>query len=314
MPMDLSLQMDCIDADKLTTGYFRENYLFKSKPLIINGYTNLFPAGKTWSFNYLKENTKNCKVGIYDYKTEVTKDTKPDFFMELSDYLNIIQQNRETSLKIPNFDFFKRFVKQKKEFPPPLFLKGLIECAGSALFNGKNTSSPFSFEADSSNILLTQLIGRSRVILVSPDYNKLLYKVPFSNNSLVDPEKPDLKQYPGLKYVKAYNVILQPGDAIYIPGLFWHYSKYLEGSVTVMYKSVAHTLINALNGLMNAAVQKITNRAMNLILKTKWETMKKELTFLKANAEISKAEIPVFGYKTWKLEYEQKFRIKETQM
>jgi hypothetical protein len=78
--------------------------------------------------------------------------------------------------------------------------------------------------------------GRRRFILFPPEQTCHLY--PGSLNftpagaptSLVDINKPDFERYPLFKHAlaEAYSVELAPGDAIFIPMLWWHHVESLE--------------------------------------------------------------------------------------
>lgn len=299
--MDLSLNIDHINANELTTEYFRNNYLKKSKPLIIKGYSHLFPAGKKWTFNYLSGKFGDFKVGIFDNR--INKNTayvKPDFYMPFSEYLSIIQKNEETPFRIFLFNMFKEFPELRKEFPTPVIMNGILGKIGFAFFGGKNTTVRFHYDIDASSVLMTQLIGRKRVILVSPEYNKLIYKLPFSSFSLIDPDRPDLQQYPALKHVKGYDFILYPGDALFMPSRFWHFNTYLEGGMAVSYRSMAHSTADLYTGMMNTTLRLAFDKSMNNILKNRWVEIKKEIAISTATAEMSKAEYTMKKYKIWK--------------
>lgn len=286
--MDLSLKIDRIDADKLSTEYFRENYLYKSKPLIIKGYSSQFPAGKTWTFEYFRKKMGNFKVGVFDNRIKTaTAHVAPDLYMPFSEFLEIIQKDEESPYRIFLFNMFKEFPELRKEFPTPPLVKGVLGKIGFAFFGGKNTTVRFHYDIDGSNVLLTQVIGRKRVILVAPEYEKLLYKVPFSSFSLIDPEKPDYKKFPALKYVEGYDFILYPGDALFMPSRYWHFNTYLEGGMAVSYRSIANDPLNLYQGIMNSTVRIGFDKTMVKLFKSKWPEMKKEMAISNAEIEMS---------------------------
>jgi hypothetical protein len=86
--------------------------------------------------------------------------------------------------------------------------------------------------------------GRRRFTLVPPDQLANLYPGPFELTpagtpvSMVDPAEPDLARYPGFAeaWRHASQATLEPGDAIYIPYMWWHGVESLEPvSVLVNY-------------------------------------------------------------------------------
>jgi mannose-6-phosphate isomerase-like protein (cupin superfamily) len=117
---------------------------------------------------------------------------------------------------------------------------------------------------DGSDNVACVVAGRRRFILFPPNQTCHLY--PGSLNftpagaptSLVDINKPDFERYPLFKLalVEAYSVELGPGDAIYIPMLWWHHVESLSKVNALMNywwngssgpKSVSPSPIDSLN-------------------------------------------------------------------
>jgi hypothetical protein len=302
--MDLSLKIDEINANFLTTDYFRKNYLFKSRPLIIKNYASLFPAGKKWNFEYFRKVMGDYQIGIFDNRISTNSAyVKPDLYMSFSRYLDIIRTDEETPYRIFLFNMFKEFPELRKEFPTPVIMNGILGKMGFVFFGGKNTKVRFHYDIDASNVLMTQVIGRKRVILVSPEYNNLLYKLPFSSFSLIDPEKPDYHKFPALEYVKGYDFILHSGDALFMPSRYWHFNTYLEGGMAVSYRSMAKNTVDLYNGIMNATIRLAFDKTLNKLFENKWPQIKRELAFEAAEIEMSqpryhKQDTKVRGLKT----------------
>lgn len=86
--------------------------------------------------------------------------------------------------------------------------------------------------------------GRRRFTLFPPDQLANLYPGPFELTpagtpiSMVDPADPDLERYPGFAtaWKSASEATLEPGDALYIPYMWWHGVESLEAvSILVNY-------------------------------------------------------------------------------
>ena len=89
--------------------------------------------------------------------------------------------------------------------------------------------------------LLVQLQGRKRIILVHPKYSEFLYRnnifsggrLNFSKiNSLCST---DFNKYPLCKKIETIDVIVEPGQLIYIPRKWWHEVHYLDDSISLNY-------------------------------------------------------------------------------
>jgi hypothetical protein len=125
--------------------------------------------------------------------------------------------------------------------------------------------------------LHTHFGGRKRVVLISPDYSELLYRLPLNTYSLIDIDKPDYQTYPALKYVKGYDITLEPGDSIFMPAGYWHYMTYLEGSFSVSYRKLSPTLNHPAKGLLNLVLYMPLDKMLNRILGDTWLTAKNNI-------------------------------------
>lgn len=84
---------------------------------------------------------------------------------------------------------------------------------------------------DASENIAVAVRARRRFLLFPPDQVKNLYIGPFEVTmagppaSMVDPIAPDLERYPKYREAMKHALVadLEPGDAIYIPSLWWHF-------------------------------------------------------------------------------------------
>ena len=287
--MKLTLQIDQIDALELSRDKFRIHYLTKSKPLVIKNFASLFPAGKLWTFEYLNKIMGNHKIGIIDSsRTKNTAYTGYDLMMTFSEFCSIIQRDEETPYRIFLFNMFKEFPELRQEFPTPDIIRGVLGNLALAFFGGKNTKVRFHFDIDCSSVLMTQIIGRKRVVLIPPVYENLIYKVPLTSFSLIDPDKPDYEKFPALRYVEGYDFVLQPHDALFMPSRYWHFNTYLEGGMAVSYRVLANKPGEIYNGLMNTTFRLAFDKLMYNLSGDTWIEKKKDNAVKTANSEIKK--------------------------
>ena len=165
-----------------------------------------------------------------------------------------IKKDEHTDLRLFLCNLFKYNPELRKEYPCPDVFKGLLDKKGYMFFGGKDTTVRIHYDIDMSNVLLTQFGGRKRVILIAPEYADLLYRLPFNTYSLIDFDNPDYTKFPALRYVKGYEVVLEPGDSIFMPSGYWHYMTYLEGSFSVSYRKLSPHLKDNLEGVVNLGV------------------------------------------------------------
>jgi hypothetical protein len=282
--MNLTLQIDHVEANKISRDEFRKSYLLASRPVILHDFASLFPAGHLWTFDYLNQKIGNYEVGVFDNSVKTnTAYLQPHFKMPFSRFLDIIQRDEETPYRIFLFNLFREFPEFRKEFPTPEIIKGPLGDIGFAFFGGKNTKVRFHYDIDCSSVLMTQIIGRKRVILIPPLFNPLIYKVPLSSFSLIDPDAPDFKKFPALRYVQGYDFILYPGDALFMPSCYWHFNTYLEGGMAVSYRALATSPADIYNGILNSTVRLMADKIMNTLLGEKWMEIKKNIAIGNAN-------------------------------
>ncbi|MBL7920156.1 MAG: cupin-like domain-containing protein [Bacteroidia bacterium] len=292
--MKINKEIDCVDSINIKD--FTENYFKPQKPLLIKGLAAHYPAGKKWTVNYLKELCGDVTVDIFDNNNKDTSSsafTKPDLKMKFGEYVDTIIKDEPSSLRMFLFNMFKCKPELRKDFPCPYMFKGILGRMGYMFFGSKNTKVRIHQDIDMSNVMLTQFHGRKRVILISPEYSDLLYRLPFNTYSLVDLDHPDYNKYPGLAYVEANEYILEPGDALYMPSGYWHYITYLDGGFAVSYRKLADSFKMKLIGALSLAVYMPIDKLLNFILGKKWLAYKEHFAEMRANKAIIKKILPI---------------------
>lgn len=98
----------------------------------------------------------------------------------------------------------------------------------------EGTFTPLHF--DLTNNLLAQVTGRKQVILIPPSETPHMYhrRHVFSDvHDLTDEAR--LKQYPRARHARRHEVVLEPGQLLYIPIGWWHQVRSLDFSVMLTY-------------------------------------------------------------------------------
>jgi len=79
---------------------------------------------------------------------------------------------------------------------------------------------------DEQHNLYAQIHGQKRAILVSPDQWSRMYPHPVGHaadrQSQVDAYNPDLERHPAFAEVHGVEAVLEPGEVLYIPEMWWH--------------------------------------------------------------------------------------------
>lgn len=278
--------LDVVQA--ISSKDFKEKYFYPQKPLIIKNLTKECPAGKKWTVDYIKKVCGDVEVDVFDNSNpnSATAFTTPDLKMKFEEYVSSIIKDEPSTLRMFLFNMFKARPELRKDFPCPELLKGILGRIGFMFFGARGIKVRIHQDMDMSNVILTQFYGRKKVVLVSPKYSALLYKLPFNTHSLVDLDNPDFVKYPGLRYIETHECILEPGDSLYMPSGYWHYITYLDGGFSVSYRKMAHSLDAKITGSLNVFVYMPLDKIMNRLFGEKWLEKKEKIAKERADEMI----------------------------
>lgn len=85
--------------------------------------------------------------------------------------------------------------------------------------------------------LYAQVYGRKRWILAAPRTTRRVYSYPpwsgVPNFARADLEHPDTARFPRLRGLRVHATVLAPGELLYIPRLWWHQASSVETSVSI---------------------------------------------------------------------------------
>jgi hypothetical protein len=125
----------------------------------------------------------------------------------------------------------------KADMPPPSYCRHAPWHNARLWLSAAGTSVPL--HRDVAENVFVQLEGRKRFFLYPPAAAPWLYPHRFRsalpNYGRFDPETPDYERFPLSRAVRPLEVVLGPGDAIYIPSRWWHQVRSLEVSLSVAY-------------------------------------------------------------------------------
>lgn len=285
MPIDFKNRLETVEATNKEK--FVEEYLKKQKPVIIK---NLFQhqAICKWDFNFFKEKLGNQEIGLFD-SSEKYKDRSfkhAPIKMRFSEYIDLLHQG-PTSLRIFLFDPFKLKPSLKNDFKFPDIGVRILKSLPFMFFGGEGAITRIHKDMDMSNVFLTHLAGKKRVVLFHPKYSRLLYQYPFGVHSSVDIDHPDFKKFPGLKYVKGYECILEKGDTLFMPSGWWHHIEYLNAGF-----SISHRAPGAIaQGLWQVSVVHYTDELMRKVLGNRWSSYKEKKAHALAEKIIEKTDV-----------------------
>lgn len=268
---------------------FLQNYKRVEKPVVIENLTEDWPARKKWTVNYIKEVAGDCIVPLYDSKP--SKDTKhqhaPAIKMKLKKYFEMLEQG-ENDLRLFFYNILSGVPELVKDFSYPdiglhFFKKLPVLFAG-----GKNAKVQMHFDIDLSDIFLCHFGGKKRVLLISPEQTRYMYRVPFSFSSLfdIDFDNPDYEKYPALKNLQGEVAELKHGDVLYIPPGYWHYIVYEDIGFSMSLRAFPRTPKNFLKMINNLFVIRVIEGLMRKIIGQRWNDRNERLAIVNTNKRL----------------------------
>jgi hypothetical protein len=228
--------------DDCTPAEFFGRYYYANRPVILRGLMKGWKALERWSPDYFAEKFGNSRIEIVTgrsrdphYESNFTSHRKN---VRMRDYARMVNEAGETNdfyLSARNFFFRRRKFKAllSDVSCPRGFLNPRTFRKGPHLFFGpKGTVTPLHH--DGVNVLFGQIRGRKVFKLIPPcDMDKVyMERVCFSG---ADFGKPDYAKFPLIRGASIIEVIVEPGDFLFIPVGWWHWVKALDPSISLSF-------------------------------------------------------------------------------
>lgn len=245
-------------VSKIDRKTFYQEFVRPEKPVLIRGLTRNWNA-LNWNADYFKENEGGLKLAVK--MGDVSKGQRVP--MLTSEYIQLLELH-EAKLKngenpdnpgylhdVPFFYLFPQFVKDIEPFPISLFPKWYWPNWHNYIqfFMGATGSlTPLHFDTLLTHNLFFQVVGRKRFILIPADQKDLCY-IEGWRWAKFDPSRPDFGHFPLAKGLEPMEVILEPGDILYIPSGMLHQVHGL--SLSISFNIDWHTTASAWKGVLS---------------------------------------------------------------
>jgi LPS sulfotransferase NodH len=221
---------------------FRDHYYAANRPVIIQHLMTDWRAMTMWTPDYLKSVAGDRMVEVMtgrdaDPKYE-TNGQKHRTELRFADYIDMVYSGKVSNdyYMVANNAFFQRPEAQPllEDFTAfPEYLNPATAGRQCFLWFGPaGTVTPLHH--DTSNILLAQVAGRKLYRLIPASQWQYVYNSSgvFSD---VDCGRPDLNRYPKFRDATVIDVVVEPGEVLFMPVGWWHYVRALEVSMTVAF-------------------------------------------------------------------------------
>lgn len=286
-------------VNNITPEDFRKNYFQPNIPVVIKDLAKQWPAYHKWNWNYLKEIAGEKKVGIYNnIKSDAyTPINKADDYTTFGNYVNMIQKG-PAAWRIFLFNIFTHAPQLKEDFTwPDQLMKGFVKQMPMLFTGGQGSITHMHFDIDLSHIVHTQFLGRKRVLLFPYNEQHKLYRKPFEVLSLADfsnyydPEKSklDTNKFPAVKRANGFEITLEHGDTLFMPGGYWHHMEYLESGFAMSLRALNPSVSGKLKGAWNLFGMRSIDTLMKKTAPIKWYDWKEKHIYNAANKTLMTA-------------------------
>lgn len=247
-------------VDTIDPAVFRKEYYEPGIPLVIRDLAKEWPAYNKWDWDYFKNLVGDKKVPLYNnVKSDAyTPINTADDYKTFGEYIDMIRSG-PAAWRIFLFNIFDHAPQLTNDFTwPEHLMKGFVKKYPMLFTGGQTSITHMHFDIDLSHILHTQFAGRKRVLLFPYSEQHKLYRKPFEVLSLADFSnyyedngKPDYEKFPALKLAQGYDLILEPGDTLFMPAGYWHHMEYLDSGFAMSLRAMQPSIGGKLHGVWN---------------------------------------------------------------
>jgi len=223
-------------VDYLTPEQFENEYVRRSRPVIMTNRMKDWPALREWTPEYFKKNHGDVVVRVSRNLPDTAVPSRHFWEdhtgkMTMAEFVDLMNSSaRPCYADSCGLHYFSG-EKGKVEFDS-LIANADGRSLSLLWIGSKGTHSGLHF--DRYNNLFGQIRGEKVVCLLAPDQSPYLYQFKdVIQKSNIDPERPDLDRYPEARNATIWEETVRAGDILFIPKLWWHALRSTEPSLSI---------------------------------------------------------------------------------
>jgi Family of unknown function (DUF6065)/Cupin-like domain len=232
---------------KLSRGAFLDDYYSTSRPVIITGMMDDWPAMQKWNLDYFAQRfgTREVDVqigrnaaGSANYEADREKFRRKMNFAEFIEMVRTSGVTNDFYITAGNNSSNKDTLPELWEdiVQMPEYLNGASHQKGFFWFGPSGTITPFHH--DLTNNFMAQVMGRKRV-KIAPSWDMPLMRNLYHVYCEVDGRATPPAPQPALGQPQILECILNPGEILFLPIGCLHYVEGLDISVTMSFTNFA---------------------------------------------------------------------------
>jgi len=245
----------------LEADVFHDAYVRQRRPVLIKRVLAGCTALSRWNLDYLRHQSGDRLVGVKEWGPSgivTIQSTLSDYIGSLQRYEAQLRNGGPTDQRpaylhdLPLTSILPNAFSDLETFPALFFPEWYRDewWKFAQVFLGPSHSfTPLHFDCLLTHNLFFQIEGIKRFILVSPDHLKFCYPHEW-RWSRIDADNPDYERYPLYKLASPAEVIVEPGDALYLPPGTLHYVRSLDCALS--FNVDWHTKDSVLTGALAA--------------------------------------------------------------
>ena len=231
---------------KLSQDEFMERYVWPARPVVITDLTDDWPARQRWTPQYFKDRFGDVEVEVQadrnsDKRYEANK-LRLRRNVRLGDFVDRVFEGG------PSNDYYltanNEALKNSRLTAllddigtlPPYCDRSRLAAQSSLWIGPAGAITPLHH--DTIMLLHTQIAGRKRWRFISPLDTPYVYNH-VGVFSEVDLEKPDLVHHPDIARVKIAEVVVEPGETVFLPLSWWHQVASLDACFSFSFTNLA---------------------------------------------------------------------------
>lgn len=232
-----------IERRLLSPKSFYRDFYFANRPIVLTGLMDSWPALGKWGPSYFKDRFGDLEVEIAHGRD--SDGHYEENFLEhrrvitMGEYVDMVTAGGATNdhYLVARNRVLDRpgFAPLRDDFTsPPGFLDG--DTGQNPFvrlwFGPAETLTPL--HCDDRNVLFGQVVGRKLIKLIAPYFLDSLYN-DHECYSSIELGAIDLVRFPAFRDVPILEVVLEPGEFLFIPVGWWHWVRALDISVSLTF-------------------------------------------------------------------------------
>jgi ribosomal protein L16 Arg81 hydroxylase len=219
---------------------FVEDYYSQNKPVLLQNAFDKWPA-RNWTPDSLLEVIKDSEIQIQfdresnpNFELDSLKHKKTMPFSEYHDKVQNGGRSNDFYMTANNAEYNQTAVEplfvDVKNFADGYFDESEHAKRSFIWYGPEGNYTPLHH--DRTNNMFLQVYGRKRFLLLPPNQTPYLYndREVFSP---IDLRKINTKKYPLAEKVTPIEILLEPGDTLFIPIGWWHQVESLDVSISI---------------------------------------------------------------------------------